>query len=89
MHLTEDIKPITYLKTKAADVLKDINETHRPLIVTQNGEAKAVLQDIHSYETMKNALGLFKLIAAGEEDIKAGRVRSQDDVFDELEKSLQ
>ncbi|UZJ37178.1 type II toxin-antitoxin system Phd/YefM family antitoxin [Prosthecochloris sp. SCSIO W1103] len=55
MHITNDIKPVTYLKAKAADLLDQINDTHRPMIITQNGEPRAVLQDPKSYEEMQNA----------------------------------
>jgi len=88
MNISEDIKPITYLKSRAADLLKQINETHRPVIITQNGEPKAVLQDPKSYENMRNAIGILKLISLGEEDIRAGRVKSQEEVFDIMEKML-
>ena len=88
MSLEEDIRPITYLKTRAADLLKQVNETHRPVIITQNGEPKAVLQDPQSYESMRNALGLMKLISQGEEDIRKGRVRSQEQVFAGIEKAI-
>ena len=88
MNISEDIKPITYLKSRAADLLKQINETHRPVIITQNGEPKAVLQDPKSYENMRNAIGILKLISLGEEDIRAGRVKSQEEVFDITEKML-
>jgi len=66
-------------------LLKQINETHRPVIITQNGEPKAVLQDPKSYENMRNAIGILKLISLGEEDIRAGRVKSQEEVFDIME----
>lgn len=85
MNITTDIKPITYLKAKAADLLKHINETRRPVIITQNGEPRAVLQDPESYENMRNAIGLLKLISQGEGDIRAGRVKSQEDVFKDME----
>jgi prevent-host-death family protein len=88
MNISEDIKPITYLKSRAADLLKQINETHRPVIITQNGEPKAVLQDPKSYENMRNTIGILKLISLGEEDIRAGRVKSQEEVFDIMEKML-
>ena len=88
MNLQEDIKPVTYLKTKTADILNQIGEHQRPLIITQNGEAKAVLQDIRSYEATKNALGTLKLLASAEDDLKNGRVQPQDELFSELEKSL-
>jgi len=72
MKITNDIKPITYLKSKAADVLNQINETHRPIIITQNGEPRAVLQDPESYENMRNAIGLLKLISQAEDDVSTG-----------------
>lgn len=81
MSLDRDIRPITYMKTRAADLLKQVNETRRPVIITQNGEPRAVLQDPRSYESTRNALGLLKLAALGEEDIRQGKVRTQDEVF--------
>jgi len=81
-----DIKPVTYLKSQAADILKQVNETHRPIVITQNGEPKAVLQDPESYENMRNAIGILKLISQGEDDIRNGNIISQDDVFSSLEK---
>ncbi|HDL20499.1 MAG TPA: type II toxin-antitoxin system Phd/YefM family antitoxin [Nitrospirae bacterium] len=88
MNISSDIKPITYLKSRAADLLKQINDTHRPVIITQNGEPKAVLQDPESFENMKNAIGILKLISMGEEDIRAGKILNQREVFTEMEKNL-
>ncbi len=88
MSIEEDIRPVTYLKSRAADLLKQVNETHRPVIITQNGEPKAVLQDPKSYESMRNALGLMKLISQGEEDIRKGKVRSQDEVFSRIQRAI-
>ncbi len=88
MNITSDIKPITYLKSRAADVLKQINETHRPVIITQNGEPRAVLQDPESYENMRNAIGILKLISQGEDDVKQGDVKSQENVFIDIEKRV-
>jgi len=88
MNITSDIKPVTYLKSRAADLLNQINETHRPVIITQNGEPRAVLQDPQSYENMRNAIGLLKLLSAGEADIRQGHTTSQKDVFDEIERAL-
>ena len=88
MNISKDIKPVTYLKTKAADLLKQINETHRPVIITQNGEPKAVLQDPQSYENMRNAIGILKLISQGEEDIRTGKCKSHDEVFENIENIL-
>ncbi len=88
MNISQDIKPVTYLKSKAADLLKQINETHRPVIITQNGEPRAILQDPKSYENMRNAIGLLKLISQGEDEIRSGRSKSQQDVFEDIEKIL-
>ena len=88
MNITNDIKPVTYLKSRAAELLNQINETHRPVIITQNGEPRAVLQDPKSYENMRNAIGILKLIAQGEADIRNGSARNQEDVFKDIEASL-
>jgi prevent-host-death family protein len=88
MNISSDIKPVTYLKSNTADLLEQINETHRPVIITQNGEPKAVLQDPQSYENMRKALGMLKLISLGEEDIKKGKATSQEKVFKKLESTL-
>jgi prevent-host-death family protein len=81
MNLTEDIQPVTYLKSHAAHLLQQINETHRPVIITQNGMARAVLQDPESYESMCHALAMLKLLVQGEGDIRAGRHSAQKEVF--------
>ena len=88
MNITNDIKPVTYLKSKAADLLNQINETHRPVIITQNGEPRAVLQDPESYENMRNAIGILKVLSQGESDIKNGKIKSQEKLFNEIESSL-
>jgi prevent-host-death family protein len=88
MNITSDIKPVTYLKSRAADLLNQINETHRPVIITQNGEPRAILQDPESYEKMRNAIGILKLISEGEADIRGGQTKSQEDVFDEIENDM-
>jgi len=88
MSLETDIRPISYLKSHAADLLKQVNETQRPVIITQNGEPRAVLQDPASYQNMRNAIGLLKLIGQGEEAIREGRFKTQDEVFQDLHKRI-
>jgi len=88
MNIQTDIKPVTYLKSRAANLLKQINETHRPVIITQNGEPRAVLQDPKSFEDMRNAIGILKLISQGEEDIKKGNAKTQNEVFNNIEEML-
>ena len=88
MNIQTDIRPVTYLKSRAADLLKQINETRRPVIITQNGEPKAVLQDPKSFEDMRNIIGILKLISQGEEDIKKGNTKTQEEVFNNIEEML-
>lgn len=88
MNISKDIKPISYLKANAPDLLKQINETHRPVIITQNGEPRAVLQDPESYENMRNAIGILKLISQGEQDIRDGKSKPQEEVFASIDKLL-
>ena len=88
MDISKDIRPITYLKSKAPELLKQINETHRPVVITQNGEPKAILQDPESYENMRNAIGILKLISQGEQDVKSGKSKPQQEVFASVEKML-
>jgi prevent-host-death family protein len=88
MNLSQDIKPISYLKAKTADVINSVNENQRTIFITQNGEAKAVVQDIRSYENTQNTLNLLKLIIQSENDITEGKVTSQDEMFENLEKKL-
>jgi prevent-host-death family protein len=88
MKTSTDIRPVSYLKSRAKDMLNQVNDTHRPIVITQNGEPRAVLQDTESYENMRNAIGILKLISLGEEDIRKGKLKSQDDVFTDLEKLI-
>ena len=84
MNLTEDIQPITYLKSNAANLLQQVNDTHRPVIITQNGIARGVLQDPESFENTQNALSMLKLMVQGETDIRAGRLADQEEVFSRI-----
>ena len=88
MNISKDIKPITYLKSKAPDLLKQINETRRPVVITQNGEPRAVLQDPQSYENMRNAIGILKLLSQSEDDVRQGKTKSQEEVFTNIESIL-
>lgn len=79
MRYSTRIKPISYLKANAADVLNELREVREPLIITQNGEAKAVLQDVASYEETQETLALLKLLAMGQQDVVEGRLTSLDE----------
>ncbi|WP_295639766.1 type II toxin-antitoxin system Phd/YefM family antitoxin [uncultured Methylibium sp.] len=84
MRYSSHIKSISYLKANAADVLVQLAEQGEPMVITQNGEAKAVLQDVGSYERTQQTLALLKLLALGREDIEAGRVTPAEAAFDRL-----
>lgn len=75
MRYSSQVKPISYLKANAAEVLTQLAEQREPLVITQNGEAKAVLQDIASYEQDQERLALLKLLALGQQDVEAGRLK--------------
>ena len=84
MRLSRQIKPISYLKAHAAEVVRTLAAQNQPLIITQNGEAKAVMQSIDSYEQMQETLALLKILALGNRQIEAGRVRPAADVVAQL-----
>jgi len=81
MRVRRDIEPVTALKTGAARLLRTVNETRRPVVITQSGEPKGVLLDFESYEELREAALLLKLIAQGEADVRASRTASQSEVF--------
>jgi prevent-host-death family protein len=74
------IKPISYLKANAAEVLRELADQRQPMVITQNGEAKAVIQDVASYEQTQETLALLKILALGNQQIAQGRVRTVADV---------
>ena len=87
-NLREEVKPISYIKTNAAEMIDYINNHKNPIIVTQHGEAKGVLLDIESYQNMVNALSLMKLLQFSEKSIQEGKVYDNDRVFKELRNKL-
>lgn len=88
MNLITDIKPVSYLKAHSAELLQQVNDTHRPIMITQNGEPRGILQDAESYENMRSALSLLKLLAQSEDDIRNGDLLDQCDVFREMDDLL-
>lgn len=84
MRYSTQVKPISYLKANAAEVLTHIAEQREPLVITQNGEAKAVLQDVASYEETQETLALLKLLAMGNQDVAAGRLKPVGEVIARL-----
>ncbi|MEI7465241.1 MAG: type II toxin-antitoxin system Phd/YefM family antitoxin [Burkholderiales bacterium] len=84
MRYSTQVKPISYLKANAAEVLAHLAEERKPLVITQNGEARAVLQDVASFEETQETLALLKLLALGQQDVDAGRVKPVADVVARL-----
>lgn len=89
MRLKEDIKPVTYMKTRPAELLKKVSESRRPTVITQNGEAKAVLMDVESYEALRDAATLLQLVGQGERDIQEGRYLPQEEAFARVRARIQ
>ena len=81
MKYSDQIKPISYLKANAAKVVEGLAETGEPLVITQNGEAKAVIQDVRSYEETQEALALLKILALGDRQAEEGRVHKAKDAL--------
>lgn len=88
MKLSEQVKPISYLKAHAPEVIRGLSEGRDPLIITVNGEAKAVLQDIASYEEIQETLALLKLLAISEKSVEEGRVQSVEEAFADIRASV-
>jgi prevent-host-death family protein len=84
MRYSSQIKPITYLKSHAAEILLTLGEKRQPLIITQNGEAKAVLQDVASFEATQETLALLKILALGNQEITDGKVKPVAEVVAQL-----
>lgn len=84
MRYSTQIKPISYLKANAAEVLQDLSDQRQPMVITQNGEAKAVLQDVASYEETQETLALLKILALGNQQLAQGRVKPLADVAKRL-----
>ena len=88
MNLSQAIKPISYFKAHAAKVIRELNKQHGTMIITQNGEAKAVIQDIAEYERIQEALALLKMVAQGQSDYENGKTIPADQVLKELDDEI-
>ena len=86
MSAKANIKPLTYLKENASDVLAAVSETRTPVIITHNGEAKAVVQDFHTYQEAQNSLAFLKLVALGRESVARGRCKPAKTAFAPFER---
>jgi prevent-host-death family protein len=88
MSLSKQIKPISYLKASTADAVRTVTDSGEPLFITQNGEAKIVVQDIRSYEETQETLALLKILALGEAEVNRGETTPADQAFDGIRQRL-
>lgn len=86
MKYSTQVKPISYLKSHAAEIVTQLSETREPLLITQNGEAKLVIMDVRSFEEQEQTLALLKMLALGNREIEQSQHRDAADVFAELDK---
>ena len=84
MRYSTQIRPISYLKANAAEVLQELTDRRQPMVITQNGEAKAVIQDVASYEETQETLALLKILALGNQQVVQGRVKPLADVANRI-----
>lgn len=84
MRYSSQVKSVSYLKANAAEVLAHLAEQREPLVITQNGEAKAVLQDVATYEETQETLALLKVLALGNQEVSAGKLKPVVDVVNRL-----
>ena len=88
INLVQDIRPISYVKSHTAEVLSQVREKNKPMVITQNGEAKAVIMDVNQYQNIINAINLMKIISIGENDIKNGRIYTHKELKDKINSIL-
>ena len=84
MQFHSDIKPISWLKNNAKQLIEFVNETGNPMIITQNGEAKAVVMNVREYDQIHESLAVLRMLADSSADAEAGRLRDADEVFADL-----
>jgi len=88
MRLGDAVKPISYMKAHAAEMIREVAEGRRTYVITQHGEAKAVLQDLESYEQLQESVALLKMLAQSGRSLAAGRTRPINEVLADLRKGL-
>jgi prevent-host-death family protein len=84
-----DIKPISYIKSHTAEMIRQVSDNKNPIIVTQNGEAKAVILDIESYQNLVNAINLMKIISIGDSDLKNNKVITHEELKNKINSVLE
>jgi prevent-host-death family protein len=75
MKLSTDVKPISYLKAHAAEIVRNVRESHGTLVITQRGEATVVVQDVESYEQTQDSIAMLRILALSASSLRNGRVK--------------
>lgn len=88
MKFSESVKPISYLKTHASEVIRDVSENQKTLLITHNGEAKVILQDVKVYEKTQESIALLKILAMSGKEIKKGKFKSLENTFRDVHKRV-
>ena len=88
MKYSENIKPISFLKSHASEIIRNLNKSKKTIIITQNGEAKAIVQDIKLYEQNLESMALLKILAQSNESIKKGKIKPIKDAFSDLDSRI-
>lgn len=89
MKFSEAVKPISYLKTHASEVVRDVAENQKTLIITHNGEAKVILQDVKVYEKIQESIALLKILALSGREIKKGKHKPLEKSFGNVRKRIE
>jgi prevent-host-death family protein len=88
LKLSESVKPISYFKAHAAEIIKKLSKEQGLMVITQNGEAKAVIQDIQAYERTQESLAMLRMLAHSRKNLEKGKVKPADEALKDLERKL-
>ena len=88
MKLSESVKPISHVKAHMSEILEDVSKTHKKVVITHNGEARAVLQDIRSYEELQDSLAMLKILAMSTKSMIEGKGKSVKNAFNDIRKRV-
>jgi prevent-host-death family protein len=89
MKPSEHIKPISYLKAHASELIRDVSKNQSTVVITQNGEAKVILQDVKVYEQTQDSLALLRILAQSAKNMKEGKTKSAKKTFSDLHKRIE
>lgn len=89
MKLSDSVKPISYFKAHASEILKDVSAKQKTMVITQNGEAKAILQDVRVYEQTQESLALLKILSMSKKNMEKGKIKPIENSFNDIRRRMQ